>query len=332
VPGTLHPFPVNDALERLLDAHGGVLTRRLALTQVSHDLLDRAVRSGHLMRAAPSVYLRWNQADDHLTRCRAALAYAGPDAIASHLTALALWRLPVPAGGPIHVISTTHRRLGGTTRILVHRCTPDRLARSNPRLRDGIPVTGLERSIVDSWPLLNADEQRAPAIHAVAARMTTPARLDQAFQGTRWVVPGRHGLARLVDLLAAGCRSPLEIWGYESVFAGPGLPDFRRQYPVRLGARTAYLDVFDEVTRVDFELDGAKYHAGTRDRERDLRRDAALTARGITVVRFTHDRLVREPAEVRREVIEILRVRGGRATHVDDPAGPGRPREVSRGG
>jgi very-short-patch-repair endonuclease len=71
----------------------------------------------------------------------------------------------------------------------------------------------------------------------------------------------------------------------------------------------AYLDVYDEETRTNFELDGAKYHAGPADRERDLRRDAALAALGITVVRFTHDRLVHAPGEVGRQVAAILATR-----------------------
>jgi very-short-patch-repair endonuclease len=60
------------------------------------------------------------------------------------------------------------------------------------------------------------------------------------------------------------------------------------------------------VERVDFELDGTIAHAAPSDRERDLRRDAELAALGILVVRFTYQRLTREPATVRREVLAIL--------------------------
>ena len=58
--------------------------------------------------------------------------------------------------------------------------------------------------------------------------------------------------------------------------------------------------------RVNFELDGASVHGSPRQRETDLRRDAALAAQGILVVRFTHNRLVREPEAVRSEVLAIL--------------------------
>jgi very-short-patch-repair endonuclease len=80
----------------------------------------------------------------------------------------------------------------------------------------------------------------------------------------------------------------------------------RRGRPQRLAGD---LDLYDEETRTNFELDGAKHHAGPADRERDLRRDAAQAAVGITVVRFTHDRLVRASAEVRAQAAKILAVR-----------------------
>lgn len=40
-----------------------------------------------------------------------------------------------------------------------------------------------------------------------------------------------------------------------------------------------WLDAFDEATRTNFELDGAKYHGSPAARERDLRRDAASVQR-----------------------------------------------------
>jgi len=58
-----------------------------------------------------------------------------------------------------------------------------------------------------------------------------------------------------------------------------------------------------------WELDGREGHVSKADRERDLRRDAALAARGILVVRFTHYRLTHEPEAVRREILAILAAR-----------------------
>ncbi|MFY1576784.1 DUF559 domain-containing protein [Verrucosispora sp. WMMD703] len=103
-----------------------------------------------------------------------------------------------------------------------------------------------------------------------------------------------------------GCRSPLEIWGHDRVFTGPGMPVLMRQVRVRVNKRTMYLDLFAEQERVNIELDGATSHGDPRQREIDLRRDALLATVGILVVRFSHRRLVREPDEVRRETLAIL--------------------------
>jgi very-short-patch-repair endonuclease len=80
---------------------------------------------------------------------------------------------------------------------------------------------------------------------------------------------------------------------------GAGCPD-------EVGKRTIYLNVFARQAEVNFELDGSKWHASPEDRERDARRDSALATMNIMVVRFTHDRMVRAPDEVRAEVKAIV--------------------------
>jgi very-short-patch-repair endonuclease len=87
------------------------------------------------------------------------------------------------------------------------------------------------------------------------------------------------------------------------------IPALEWNVRVRLGGRTAYLDVYCREVRVNFELDGAKYHTSAADRERDARRDAALAAMGIMVVRFTHDQLVNHPEQVRAQVLAIIAAR-----------------------
>ncbi|WP_269059719.1 endonuclease domain-containing protein [Catellatospora vulcania] len=76
-----------------------------------------------------------------------------------------------------------------------------------------------------------------------------------------------------------------------------------------MGERTVALDLLDEDTGLNIELDGVAYHSSRQDRERDLRRDAALTALGYTVVRYTGARLMREPDAVRSEVARMLATR-----------------------
>ncbi len=234
-------------------------------------------------------------------RRRAALLVAGPGSVLSHVSALAAWGLPASDVDGVHVLTGPERR------IRIPGIVQHRRPRIDAVIRAGLPVTRLERALVDSWPLGAGDARRAPVLLAVGARRTTPDRVAEVL-AEHSNLPGRGELLDLIAKLRAGCRSELELWGYDRIFVGPGMPPLARQVPVRLGTRTVYLDVFHEPTGTNFELDGAKWHAGAEERERDLRRDAALATRGIRVVRFTHDRLLGSPDEVRREVLAILAV------------------------
>ena len=61
----------------------------------------------------------------------------------------------------------------------------------------------------------------------------------------------------------------------------PGLPTFRRQHPIG----PYVLDFYCAKARLAIEIDGMSHDVGDRP-ERDLRRDAWLKARGVTVVRI----------------------------------------------
>jgi very-short-patch-repair endonuclease len=293
---------VNRRLGALLAANGGILAREDAALVVDHDVLDRAVRAGRLLRPYPGVLLDPGLAGDRDAVIRAAVLYTRGHGAISHLTGLRLWQLPGPDTGPVHLMTPPASRLRGARGLVVHRREDLVFEPPEVVVRAGCPVLRLEQCIVDSWPRLDTAVQRAPAIRAIAQRMTTPDRLRAALD-TQPRLGGRRHLAHLIDLLAAGCRSELELWGYAHVFSGLRL---RWQVRLPMEGRAVYLDVYDEATRVNFELDGRQYHGSVQDRERDLRRDALLAARGIMVVRFTHDRLRREPAEVRRQVLAIL--------------------------
>jgi hypothetical protein len=292
-----------------VDAGDGVVGRAEALAALPRHIVEYAVRGGALVRAFPAVYTDPARLAEPRTRARAALAYAGPDAALSHLTALAVWRLPGgDLDGSVHVLVDWRRRLHAVDGVVVHRRRGFVAAAPEVVVRAGFPTCRVERCVVDSWPLLPHDTRRAAAICAVGERRTTAARLLAAI-GSNPNLPGRAELVRLANLLARGCRSELELWGYEHIFTGPDLPELEWDVPVSLGERTVYLDVYCRAAKVNFELDGAKWHASMADRERDARRDAALAAMGIMVVRFTHDQLVNHPEQVRVQIRAILAAR-----------------------
>jgi very-short-patch-repair endonuclease len=122
-------------------------------------------------------------------------------------------------------------------------------------------------------------------------------------------MPGRTELIALIDLLAAGCESELEIWGYLHVFDIPALRHGVRQKWIAVGARRYRLDLAYETEQVAVELDGERYHSSRDKREQDRRRDSALAAVGWLTLRFSHERLHWDVEGCRRETLETLAAR-----------------------
>jgi very-short-patch-repair endonuclease len=311
---------VNTVLRELVELGGGLVTRGAAGQVVPRWTLEQACRSGELVRVLPEVFVAAHLVNarpgtatfsrlDPALRHRAALAWVDGAGALSHLSALDVWGLrPQAVSDSVHLSAPGNVSLRTLPGVVVHRRRGFRIEPPHVVVRRGLTVTRLEQAIVDSWPALPPAERRAPVIRAVNDRLTTPERLAVAL-GTVPKLTDRAAFRTLLTRLADGCRSPLEIWGHEHVFTGPGMPAFRRQVPIRLGRRTIYLDMLAERERVDIELDGATTHGDPRQREIDLRRDALLATVGILVVRFAHRRLVHEADEVRRETLTILATR-----------------------
>jgi very-short-patch-repair endonuclease len=210
----------------------------------------------------------------------------------------------------VHLSVPCEVRLRPHPPVVVHQRRGLRIEPPDVVVRAGLPVTRLETTLVDAWPLLSVEERLAPLIRAVSDRWTTPERILAAVEA----VPrlgDRAAIRALLDRLASGCHSVLEIWGHDHVFTGPGMPGFERQVAVHVDGHTYYLDVWAPEERVNFELDGATSHGTPDQREADLRRDARLSTHGIQVVRFTHRQLYHEPDAVRQQVLDILAAAGG---------------------
>ncbi|WP_145781236.1 DUF559 domain-containing protein [Micromonospora taraxaci] len=305
-------------LQALLDRRGGLAMRREMLSVVSPWALQSACRAGRMVRVLPGIYVDaalvresepslplLSRVGPEIAR-RASLAYAGGRAALSRLTALDVWGLRrQPADEPVYLDLPRGAGLRGRPQLVVRHRSDFAVAPPYVVTRNGLPVTRLDRTLVDCWPLLPSVDRSGPLIRAVNDRLTTPQRLVTVLAEVSRV-PDRAALSGLLDRLATGCRSALEIWGHDHVFTGPGMPTFVRQVRVRVGARTFYLDMFAEAERVNIELDGATSHGDPAEREIDLRRDALLATVGILVVRFTHRRLTANPLQVRQETLAIL--------------------------
>lgn len=201
-----------------------------------------------------------------------------------------------------------------TTGVVVHRTTlPLQMTTVH-----GIPVTALSRSLVDAWDWEH--RKRRGRARPGGQRLARQAVIECARSGRASVSAlraesaacpvhaGRAELGQLLDLIAGGCESELEIWGVTRVLPGPPrLPSWVQQYPIRLGdGRRVRLDAAYPEARVAVELDGAAFHGSRAARERDLRRDSALAALGWVVLRFSYARLMSDPEGCRREIEAVV--------------------------
>ena len=218
---------------------------------------------------------------------------------------------------PVHVTVPADRYPRDSAGVIVHRTT---LAPPTTEVQ-GLHVVHLARSLVDAWawahvPKRNpAAERERPlvrqaVIESIRDRWVNVPTLRMESSALR-AHAGRAALTELLDLVAGGCQSELEIWGVQHVLPGPPeLPAPVQQHPIRLtNGRWVHADAAFPEALVIVELDGAAFHGSRDARERDLRRDSALAALGWVVLRFSYARLINDPEGCRREIIAVVRRR-----------------------
>jgi predicted transcriptional regulator of viral defense system len=125
--------------QRLIGEAGWITGPEL-LRQVSRSTVRTWVASGRLVRLAPGIFALPSAADDW--RVRVAAAVQGRSAVASHVTALALWELVEHPPGSVHITVEPSASHQGPAGVVVHRA-PDAYAERRRVL--GLPVTAVER-------------------------------------------------------------------------------------------------------------------------------------------------------------------------------------------
>jgi very-short-patch-repair endonuclease len=297
-------------IDVVLAARGGAASRADLFTVVTRNQLDDEVARGHLVAVFPRAYCRPWDLDDPAVLEAAAVHSVGAPVVLSHVNALRRWSLPTPPQRVVHVTVPADRHpMGRRPGLFVHRTR----VRLRARTVDGLLTVAPAVAVVRSWPMLTGPEQRGPAIAAVRDRLVGVDDLRAAASAAPGL-SGRKRLFELIDLLAAGCESELEIWGHLGVFDVPGLRHGKRQLWVSTAAGPYRADIGYEEERVAVELDGHRFHGGQAQRERDMRRDAALAAMGWLTLRFSHQRLHDDVDGCRRDTLAALAARRRRAS------------------
>ena len=235
----------------------------------------------------------------------AACLAAGPDAAASHRSAGVLWGLPVPATvTELTIPSVRQARLEG---VLIHRAV--RLERRDVCLLEGIPVTGLARSVVDLAAVLTPPQLEIVLDHALSQRLVTTFQVRRCLErlGSR----GRRGGGALSRLLAARPSGPnLESsfeWRLLRALGESGLPPPTPQHGVRLpNGRVARVDFAYPEARLAVEADSYRFHSSRSSWARDRARNNQLVALGWRVLPVTFDDLRDDPRGVAEQVARCL--------------------------
>ena len=300
---------------------GRVAVRRSELRAlgISNERIRTAVRTGRWQEPLRGVVVGHSGPLIQRERWAAALAYAGPDAFLSHHSALRLWGAraeeapprprvagvagdyrPPAEGGMVEVTRVHGQHMASHGFVVVHQ---------SRRPVEGAVVSGLSttlpaRAAVD---VALTARRRADVDHVLAdvvqkGLATVEDLVAEARLVGRALTPWlRSGLT---DLLA-GTRSVGETELRRVVRFG-GLPEPEWSAPVDTPAGTYHVDALWRHRRVVAEADGQAYHLSASDWQDDLRRQNALHAAGVVVLRYPVRRLREEPAACAEELRRLV--------------------------
>lgn len=167
---------------------------------------------------------------------------------------------------------------------------------------DGIPVTSPARTLLDLATV--ADERRLEAAVNAADKLglIDPESLRRQV-ADRAGQPGAPALRGLLDSSTFRLTDSELERRFLRLVRSANLPLPRTG--VRLGSHT--VDFFWSELGLVVETDGLTYHRTAIQQAHDRRRDQALVAGGLTVLRFTHDQIAHRPDEVLTALVQVGR-------------------------
>jgi hypothetical protein len=306
--------------ELAADQAGIIARRQLLACGFTPAQARQQVETGRWQAVHPGVYATFTGPVPDQAGVWAAVLYAGPEACASHETALwlagALDR-PPPA---IHISIPNSRRVRAPAGVIIHvsrRFEQRRHPAAQP------PRTRLEDAVLDvADDHTDVERMLGLVLQVTQRRLTTTGRLRKALARRsrhRW----RSLLAELLAEADDGVASALEHRYFRDVERAHGLPRGQRNRAERRPDRATgnwHRDVRYTSWTTVVELDGRTAHPAEHA-FRDLQRDNAATVQGEAVLRYGWHDVVARPCVVAEQVITVLRADGW----------PGSPRPCAPG-
>jgi very-short-patch-repair endonuclease len=294
-------------MELATQQHGVVSTAQLVQLGYSPSSAAKAARVRRLHRLDRRVYAVGHRRLSWHSWCWAAVLGAEPletdeggwPAVASHLTAAYLWGLLRYRPEAMHVTAPTRRR--AKRRFKVHFSSI--LAEEDRAVREGIPVTGLPRTLLD-LAITGRPDQMERYLERAEERGLLDVRAIEDLLARSGGHCGRGRLARALALYRpdpAFTRSRFEQ-RFRQLVQRAGLPAPSMNFNVA----EYELDAYWPELRFAVELDLFETHGTRAAFERDRRRQEELKLLGIEMVRITKPRLDREPQAALRNLAALL--------------------------
>jgi very-short-patch-repair endonuclease len=300
--------------------HGIVARRQLLDLGFSRQAIEHRLRSGRLHAVHVGVYAVGRSELSEYGRWMAAVLACGDEAMLSHSSAAALWRIGPEQRNVIELSlpSPFQKRRRG---LRIHR-RPSLNPQRDITREYGIPVTTPVQTLIDMSLRLDRTGVERMINEADKYNLVHPPQLREALDERA----GEKGAAKLCFILD---RRTFRLTKEELE---------RRFLPLarEAGLPTPLTGQFVNDFEVDFywtdlglvvETDGLRYHRTPAEQARDRLRDQAHTASGLTPLRFTHEQVRYEPEHVLGVLRATARVLGVRLAQLSAEAleTPNRP-------
>jgi hypothetical protein len=281
---------------------GVVSVEQLRACGIDRGALEKALCSGRLHRLHRGVYAVGHRRLGREARYMAAVLACGTGAVLSYRSGAAWLGLLQTNQATVDVTSPHGRHaIPGVRRHQARSLLPrDKIT------HEGMPVTSVARTLLDLAATVRAD--RLERALAQAERL-------QLYDGRaiRDVLDRSNGHRGRAALTRATAQEPKLTRGeLEAIFLRlvrqAGLPEPETNLPlVALDHPAPEVDFYWPAHRLVVETDGWETHGTRTAFEQDRRKDAALTAAGETVLRFTWRAVVHDGATVVERLRAVAR-------------------------
>jgi hypothetical protein len=268
--------------------YGLITSAQLLEAGVPGPAVRRLVGSGRLSVVRRGVYRLCGAAPSWRASALAVVLSLSVDraCVLSHRSAGVLWGLldRHKTEGPIEITAEARCRLPG---VVSHRHA---LAQSAVTSYLGIPVTTIERTLLDLAERFDAVDLGRLMDEAMRRRLTTPAHLATATEGMS--PRGRRRLRPFVEALqdrGIGYDPGANDWEKEMdrIWDELGLPAAVRQYRLCISGRTLFIDRAIVEEKIAVEWNGFSPHGERSKFDADSNRRALLIVAGWLPLDFT---------------------------------------------